>query len=97
MGAKRIEAETASGEININKIEEYCKLTTSSGNIDIDSLNIIENSTINAKSGSVNIKSKNDIYVETDTSSGAADVKNNNRMAELVLKITTTSGSINVE
>ena len=95
--AKRLQAEASSGEIDINTIEEYCNLTTSSGNIDINSLNIIENSTINAKSGNVDIKSKNDIYVETETGSGDADVKNNNRMAELVLKITTTSGSINVD
>ena len=41
--------------------------------------------------------SKNDIYVETETSSGDADVQNNNRKAEIVLKITTTSGSIDVK
>ena len=96
-GAKRLQAEASSGEIDIKTIEEYCNLTTSSGNIDIESLNIIENSTINAKSGSVDIKSKNDIYVETETGSGDADVKNNNRMSEIVLKITTTSGSIKVD
>lgn len=95
--AKRLQAKASSGEIDINTIEEYCNLTTSSGNIDIDSLNILENSTINAKSGSVDIKSKNDIYVETETGSGDADVTNNNRMAEIVLKITTTSGNIRVK
>ena len=95
--AKRLQAEASAGEIDINTIEEYCNLTTSSGNIDIDSLNIIENSNINAKSGSVDIRSKNDIYIETETRSGDADVKNNNRMAEIVLKITTTSGSIKVD
>lgn len=96
-GAKRIQAEASSGKIDINKIESYCNLTTSSGNIDVDSLNITENSYINAKSGNVMIKSKNDIYIETETGSGDADVKNNNRMAEMVLKINTTSGNINVD
>lgn len=95
--AKRLQAEASSGEIDINKIEEYCNLVTSSGSIDIDSLNITENSNINAKSGDVDIRSKNDIYIETETGSGDADVKNNNRMAEIVLKITTTSGSIKVD
>ena len=42
------------------------------------------------------INGKNDIYVETETNSGDAEVINNNRMAEIVLKITTTSGNINV-
>ena len=94
---KRLQAEASSGEIDINAIEEYCNLVTSSGNIEIDSLNITENSNINAKSGNVDIKSKNDIYIETETGSGDANVKSNNRMAELVLRITTTSGSIKVD
>lgn len=94
---KRLQAEASSGEIDINAIEKYCNLVTSSGNIEIDSLNITENSNINAKSGNVDIKSKNDIYIETETGSGDANVKSNNRMAELVLRITTTSGSIKVD
>ncbi len=94
--AKRLQAEASSGEIDINKIEEYCNLVTSSGSIEIDSLNIIENSNINAKSGDVDIRSKNDIYIETETGSGDADVTNNNRMSEIVLKISTTSGNIKV-
>lgn len=95
--AKRLHAETSSGEIDINTIEEYCNLTTSSGGIDIESINVIENSFINAKSGSVDIRSKNDIYIETETRTGDVDVNNNNRMAQIVLKITTTSGSIKVD
>mgnify|MGYP005805875217 FL=1 len=95
--AKRLQAEASSGEIDINTIEEYCNLVTSSGSIEIDSLNITENSNINAKSGDVDIISKNDIYIETETGSGDADVTNNNRMSEIVLKITTTSGSIKVD
>ena len=95
--AKRLQAEASSGEMDINTIEEYCNLITSSGSIKIDSLNITENSNINAKSGDVDIMSKNDIYIETETDSGDADVTNNNRMSEIVLKITTTSGSIKVD
>ena len=95
--AKRLQAETSSGKIDINTIEKYCNLTTSSGGIDIESINVIENSFINAKSGSVDIKSKNDIYIETETKSGDVDVNNNNRMAQIVLKIITNSGSINVD
>ena len=95
--AKRLQADASSGEMDINTIEEYCNLITSSGSIEIDSLNITENSNINAKSGDVDIMSKNDIYIETETDSGDADVTNNNRMSEIVLKITTTSGSIKVD
>ena len=96
-GAKRIQAEASSGDIEINRIEEYCNLKTSSGNIDIEALNIIENSSINAKSGNVDINGKNDIYVETKTGSGNDNVNTNNRKSDIVLKITTTSGNINVD
>ena len=54
--AKKLQAEASSGAIEINKINEYCNLTTSSGNIDIETLNITEKSSINAKSGNVNIR-----------------------------------------
>ncbi len=96
IGADRIKAEASSGDISIETIENYCELKTGSGNIDINSLNITENSNINAKSGNVRINGKNDIYVETETNSGDARIENNNRMAEIVLKITTTSGNIKV-
>lgn len=68
-----------------------------SGSIEIDSLNISENSLITTKSGNVHINSKNDIYVETETVSGDDNIKNNNRKADIEVKITTTSGSIYVE
>lgn len=96
ISADRIKAEASSGDINVETIENYCELKTSSGNIDINSLNITENSNINAKSGNVRINGKNDIYVETETNSGDVNIDNNNRMAEIVLKITTTSGNIRV-
>ena len=72
-------------------------ISSISGNIIVDIINITENSSIKANSGNVVINNKNDIYVETETNSGDEDVKNNNRMAEIVLKITTTSGSIRVD
>ena len=93
----KLSAEASSGDIEINRIEEYCNLKTSSGNIDIEALNIIENSSIDAKSGNVDINGKNDIYVETETGSGNDNVNTNNRKSDIVLKITTTSGNINVD
>ena len=95
--SNRIQAECSSGDIRINNIRNYCSLKSTSGNIEINTLNITENSSIEAKSGNVRINSKNDIYVETQTGSGDADVENNNRKAEIVLNITTTSGNIDVK
>ena len=55
-GAKRLQAQCSSGKMNITHIENYCELSTSSGNIEIQSLNITKNSTISAKSGNVDIR-----------------------------------------
>ena len=55
-GAKRLQAQCSSGKMNITHIENYCELSTSSGDIEIQSLNITENSTISAKSGNVDIR-----------------------------------------
>lgn len=94
--ANKLKAEASSGDIRINSIEDYCEISTSSGNIIVDKINITEKSSIKAKSGNVVINHKNDIYVETKTNSGDTDVQNNNRMSEIVLEITTTSGNIKV-
>ena len=95
-GANKLEAEAISGDIKINSIENYCEISSTSGNIIVDTANINENSFIKTNSGNVVINNKNDIYVETETTSGDADVQNNNRMSEIVLDITTTSGNIKV-
>lgn len=94
--ANKLKAEAISGDIKINSIENYCEISSTSGNIIVDTINITENSSIKANSGNVVINNKNDIYVETKTTSGDADVQNNNRMSEIVLDITTTSGNIKV-
>ena len=95
--ANKLKTEASSGDIKINSIENHCEISSTSGNIIVDRINITENSSIKANSGNVVINNKNDIYVETETNSGDEDVKNNNRMAEIVLKITTISGSIRVD
>ena len=95
-GANKLKAEAISGDIKINSIESYCEISSTSGNIIIDTINITENSSIKANSGNVVINNKNDIYVETETGSGDSDIQNNNRMSEIVLKISTTSGNIKV-
>lgn len=95
-GANKLKAEAISGDIKINSIENNCEISSTSGNIIVDTANINENSFIKTNSGNVVINNKNDIYVETKTTSGDADVQNNNRMSEIVLDITTTSGNIKV-
>lgn len=92
-GEEGLTPEDLTGETS-EKVDAETKST--SGNIIVDRANINENSFIKTNSGNVVINNKNDIYVETETTSGDADVQNNNRMSEIVLDITTTSGNIKV-
>ena len=85
--------KSSSGDITVGNGNEIT-IQTSSGSIKAGDFNKLS---AEASSGDVDIRSKNDIYIETETGSGDADVTNNNRMSEIVLKITTTSGSIKVD
>ncbi len=89
------EIKTTSGDININSINDSFELITTSGNIDINNIVLKKNSKIKTVSGDVVIKKKNDIYIESNTTSGDINIKNNNRLAETILNIKTVSGNIN--
>lgn len=87
---------TTSGDIEVDRINYYIKVETNSGEVDIDSLVLGANSSISTSSGDININNINDIYVEASTRSGDIEIKNNNRMAAVILKLVTKSGNIEV-
>lgn len=93
-----ITANVTSGSIKINRIKQACNLSSNSGSVRIEDCNLTQNSEITVKSGSVNIGTINDVFVNATAKSGSVKVRNdNNRKAEVELKIQTTSGSIKVE
>lgn len=94
--ANQISAKTNSGSIHIEQINDSCNLSATSGGIQIKHCQLSQNSEIHATSGSVAIEELQNAYVETSTTSGSAKVANNDRKAESVLKITTTSGNIKI-
>ena len=68
-----------------------------SGDINIDELDIKENSRIEAKSGDVTINNNVcNCYVEAETNSGDKSINKFDRKSEIELKIKTTSGDISV-
>lgn len=92
--ANKVVARTTSGNIRINTINEKCELSSVSGNITVDSCSLIENSTMQSTSGDVRISKGSNMYIDTKTTSGDVRIENNNRKAEIELKIKTTSGNI---
>lgn len=94
--AKNISVNTVSGNVDIN-YAEVININTTSGDIDIKKLDLIENSHITTVSGDVDIDGINDIYIETKTTSGKIDIKNNNRYSNIELNIKTISGDIEIK
>lgn len=94
--AKRLISSISSGNIQVDEIDGFCQLESTSGRIRIGNCFINEDSMLSAKSGNVEVNLKNDIYVETKTSSGNVKVEQNNRKAEVQLNVQTTSGNIRV-
>ena len=81
-----------SGHVKVGSVTYKMDITTNSGAIDISSLNIKEDSKIEAKSGNVDIKLNQELFIDVSTKSGNIDINNTN--ASPSLSIHTTSGDI---
>lgn len=93
---EKLTAKTISGEISANQIKRSCDIKTTSGDVEIVSLEITNNSKIITVSGDVDIENNSGSYVKTETISGEVSVNNNDRYAKSELTIKTTSGDIEV-
>ena len=84
------------GDTKITEVNEYLKIDADAGDVRINTLNITKNSSIETNAGDVRIENTNDIYVDAETDVGSAKVNNNNRNAEITLKIENNVGDIKV-
>lgn len=89
---KNLVANTQSGNIEVRSITSKMDITTTSGDINISSLSIKEDSKAEAKSGNIDIKLDKDVFIDATTRSGDIDIDNTN--ASPILTIKTTSGDI---
>lgn len=89
---KNIIANTQSGNIEVRSITSKMDITTTSGDINISSLSIKEDSKAEAKSGNIDIKLDKDVFIDATTRSGNIDIDNTNTNPTLIIK--TTSGDI---
>ena len=87
---------TTSGDVKAKKVNTKVNIELTSGDITINEVNLSKNSSIKAVSGDITIDKTNDIYIESNTTSGDEDVFDSNRKATTELKIKTTSGDIEV-
>ena len=89
---KNLVANTQSGNIKVRSITSKMDITTTSGDINISSLSIKEDSKAEAKSGNIDIKLDKDVFIDATTRSGNIDIDNTNTNPTLIIK--TTSGDI---
>lgn len=88
--------ETSTGDIEISNLYEFADLHTNSGDIEIQKFIIGRTSSIYTQSGDLSIAHLTDAYIDVKTSSGDVHIKENNRFADVELKIETSSGDITV-
>lgn len=90
-----LEVNSTSGEVIIGSLIGYGVIETTSGDIIVKHLELIDNMNINSTSGDVEVKLINEALILTNTKSG--DVKTKNTRGEYELRIETTSGDILVK
>ena len=92
----KVKVDCTTGDIKLGKVNKKLELKTATGDVKIDNIILIEDSSINTTIGDVKINNKNNIYVETDVKTGDVNINKNNRFANATLYIKVTTGDIKV-
>lgn len=92
-----IKAKNAYGDIEIDYVNNYLDIENNCGDIEIDNININENSQIKNDLGDIEIGQTNEIYIDAKTDLGDVDIRNNYNKSDIILKIKNSCGDIEVE
>ena len=84
------------GNIEVEQILNKCNIKADCGNVEIDTISIIENSNIKSDCGNIEINNTNDIYIDAEVDLGKTKINKNNRNAEIVLKTECDCGNITI-
>ena len=85
------------GKINIDSINKYFKIDNEKGDINIGSITLEENSSINNDYGQTNIGNTNEINIKAKTGKGSVKINNNYDESDILLNIHNKSGSVKVD
>ena len=94
---KNAEIKTDAGNVKINKVTESIIINVNAGNVNIDEVELKADSSIETDFGNIKIEKTNDLNIEAKTDVGKVNIENNNRKADVTLKITSDCGNINVK
>lgn len=85
------------GDVKIEAISNKVEIEEDCGDVKINSLSIAEDSSIVNNFGDIKIGQTNEIFIDAKTDLGDVKVNQNNRYAEITLKIKNDCGDIKVE
>lgn len=91
--ANNLKIENKYGDVELDTVNEYINIDVKCGDVEIDNLNIIEDSYINNDYGDIKVKRTN-AFIDAKTKLG--DSKINNNQSDVTLKITNNCGDIEV-
>lgn len=91
-----IDIEINYGDIKINNILEYINAQNDCGDIKINSLNLIKNSSITNNLGNIRINNTNEIYIDATVDLGNIKINNNYNKSDVTLKIDNDCGDITI-
>ena len=84
------------GDIKIKNVNYYMDINADCGDISIDNINIMKNSSINNNLGDISLGKTNEVYINAKTSLGDTKVTNNYPKSDVNLNITNNCGDIKV-
>ncbi len=92
----RVQIKVTTGDIDIYKVNEYLSLEATTGDIDIDTAAIKDNSKIKVTTGDIKIKHATGYYVSGEAKIGDVNIKGVDRKSDLELTIEAKVGDIRV-
>lgn len=93
---KNVTIKNDYGNVEISEVLNKLNIKSDCGDINIDKIELKEDSTIKCDLGDIEIGETNDIFIDTDVDLGDVKVNTNNRQSEIVLKIEADCGNIKV-
>lgn len=93
---KKINVVNNYGDINIDEVSEYLNIEEKCGDVEIEKVNLLQDSNINNNFGDIDINYTNEVYIEAKTDLGDVKIKNNYKDAKIILRLKNNCGDITV-
>ena len=95
--ASELKLDVNASDVRISKVNRKLDIEVDAGNVEIEELNLLENSKIIVDAGNVEIGNTNKININAKVELGQVDVKNSYSDSEVTLDIKVDLGNISVK